>query len=262
MFNFHDKIILAVGGAGYLCSPVCDAFAKQGASVVLTDLDQRKAEVFAERLQTEYSRAMLGISCDVAKEDSIHKAISDCIEEFGRIDVLVNAALKGSHSSTLEDMPYNAFSEAANVQLSGTFLLAREAAKVMPRGSSMVFFSSMYGSVSPDPSIYHAPMIPNPIDYGVVKAGLEQMIRYLAVHYAPQNIRVNGVAPGAFPNSKSLAIDPTEFQEFEDRLAAKSPLKRIGKQNELAGPVVFLASEEASFVTGQTLPVDGGWTIW
>ncbi len=120
----------------------------------------------------------------------------------------------------------------------------------------------MYGRISPEPAIYHDPMPPNPIDYGVVKAGLEQMIRYLAVHYAPRNIRVNGVAPGAFPHAVSQGFNEPGYQEFVARLAKKAPMNRIGRQEELAGPVVFLASDDASFVTGQTLPVDGGWEIW
>jgi NAD(P)-dependent dehydrogenase (short-subunit alcohol dehydrogenase family) len=120
----------------------------------------------------------------------------------------------------------------------------------------------MYGRISPEPAIYHPPMLPNPIDYGVVKAGLEQMIRYLAVHYAPRNIRVNGVVPGAFPHAAAIGFGTPEFESFMERLARKSPMNRVGRQDELAGPVVFLASDEASFVTVHLLVVDGGWTIW
>ena len=120
----------------------------------------------------------------------------------------------------------------------------------------------MYGRIAPEPAIYHAPMNPNPIDYGVTKAGIDQMVRYLAVHYAPRNIRVNGVAPGAFPHAVAIGYGEPRFREFEERLAKKAPMGRIGRQEELVGPVLFLVSDEASFVTGQVLAVDGGWTIW
>ena len=262
MQDFKNKVVLAVGGAGYLCSPACEKLAQRGATVVVTDLDVSKAEALAQRLEAEYSVPALGLSCDVGNEESIKAVVRSAFQKFERLDVLINAAYKGSHGQSLEEMPHDAFDSAAHVQLSGGFLLAREAAAVMESGANMVFFSSMYGRVSPDPTMYEAPMLPNPIDYGVVKAGLEQMIRYLAVHYAPRNIRVNGVVPGAFPHAAAAGSDLAGYQGFMERLAQKSPMNRIGRQDELAGPVVFLASDEASFITGHNLVVDGGWTIW
>lgn len=128
----------------------------------------------------------------------------------------------------------------------------------MRDGGSMVFFSSMYGHIAPDPRIYDPPLNPNPIEYGVAKAGIEQMTRYLAVHWANKNIRVNAVAPGAFPH----AHQQRDYPVFMQKLAQKSPAGRIGRQDELTGAVVFLASDEASFITGQVLDVDGGVTIW
>ena len=119
-------------------------------------------------------------------------------------------------------------------------------------------FSSMYGEVSPDPRIYHKPMQPNPIEYGVAKAGIEQMIRYLAVAWARDGIRVNGVVPGPFSQPLVLESHP----DFIERLAQKVPMGRVGDASEIAGAVIFLASDAASYVTGNCLRVDGGWTIW
>ncbi len=128
----------------------------------------------------------------------------------------------------------------------------------MAGSGSMVFFGSMYGVVSPDPRIYHEPMTPNPIEYGVAKAGVIQMARYLAVHWAPRGIRVNAIVPGAFPNPATQEKEP----DFISRLAARAPLGRIGTPEEIAAAVAYLASDDASFVTGTTLVVDGGWTAW
>ena len=116
----------------------------------------------------------------------------------------------------------------------------------------------MYGRVSPHPGIYEKPMVPNPVEYGVSKAGLDQMIRYLAVAWASDGIRVNGIAPGPFPNPEVQKAHP----DFMKRLAEKVPLGRIGSQHEVARAVIYLASPAASYVTGHILAVDGGWTAW
>lgn len=262
MFDFHDKVVLAVGGAGYLCSPACRGLAEHGATLMITDLDGDRAETTAGGLREKYGVEAAGIALDVGDIAAIETVVADTARRFGRIDILINASYRGFHTRRVTELLPEEFDEALHVQVTGAFVLSRTVAAVMPDGGNMLHFSSMYGRVSPEPGIYHGPMIPNPIDYGAGKAAVDQMIRYLAVHYAQRNIRVNGVAPGAFPHAVSQGFNAPEFQEFVGRLAAKAPMKRIGRQEELAGPVVFLVSEEASFVTGQILVVDGGWTIW
>lgn len=255
MFDFTGKVALIVGGAGYLGMPVSRAFVEQGARVVLTDLRAARAAQVAQGMDDSCA----GWSLDLADEAQIGAAIHRVVTEYGRLDVLVNASYLSFGQRNVETLQGDEFEASLRVQLTGAFLLAREAGRVMADGGAMVFFSSMYGRVSPDPRIYQAPQQPNPLEYGVGKAGLEQMIRYLAVHYAPRNLRVNGVAPGPFPHP--IPADP-EFEAFCGRLSERVPLGRIGRQYELAGPVLFLASAEASYITGHILPVDGGWTIW
>ena len=144
------------------------------------------------------------------------------------------------------------------MNLTGTFLLAREAARAMPLGGSIILFASMYGLVAPDPRVYRPPMKSNPIEYGVGKAGVIQMARYLAVSWGGRGIRVNAIAPGPFPNPDVQR----QFPDFVQRLAGKVPLGRIGRQEEIAGTVVFLASDASSYLNGATINVDGGWTAW
>jgi NAD(P)-dependent dehydrogenase (short-subunit alcohol dehydrogenase family) len=116
----------------------------------------------------------------------------------------------------------------------------------------------MYGSVSPDPRVYEAPMNVNPVEYGVGKAGIIQLTRYLAVHYGKFNVRCNCISPGPFPNPNVQQQHP----EFVARLANKVPMGRVGSAEEIAGAATFLVGNGATFITGQNLFVDGGWTAW
>ena len=125
------------------------------------------------------------------------------------------------------------------------------------RGGSIIHFSSMYGVVSPDPRIYENDAGVNPIEYGVAKAGILQMVRYQAVRWAKKGIRVNAVVPGAFPNPH-VQKNTSFIHALED----KAPMGRIGQPEDLVGLLVFLAADESSFITGQHFVVDGGWTIW
>jgi NAD(P)-dependent dehydrogenase (short-subunit alcohol dehydrogenase family) len=127
-----------------------------------------------------------------------------------------------------------------------------------PRGSgSLVLFSSMYGIVAPDSSIYRPPMAPNPIEYGACKAAVLQLARYFAAHYGPNGIRFNCITPGPFPKKSVQNADSA----FIGSLAQKTVLQRIGHNSEIVGPTLFLLTDSASFVTGHSLVVDGGWTI-
>ena len=132
---------------------------------------------------------------------------------------------------------------------------AAESMKARGRGS-LVFFASMYGVVAPDPRIYREPLKPNPIDYGVGKAGLLQLARYFAVHYGPHGLRCNCVTPGPFPNPGVQERHP----DFIAELNRKTALQRVGRNEEIVGPTLFLLSDAASYVTGHSLVVDGGWT--
>jgi NAD(P)-dependent dehydrogenase (short-subunit alcohol dehydrogenase family) len=116
----------------------------------------------------------------------------------------------------------------------------------------------MYGVVAPDPRIYRAPMKPNPVDYGVTKAGMLQLARYCAVHYGPHGIRFNCITPGPFPNPKVQAEHPAFIADLD----RKTALHRVGRNDEIVGPTLFLLSDAASYVTGHSLVVDGGWTAW
>lgn len=264
MLDFTQKVALITGGAGYLTAPVSKKLAAQGATVVIADRYLDAAETVCEEIRAESGATAHAIQYEAGDNEAAAAAVRKTVELAGGLDVLVAAAY-GTSTKLLDDVTAEDFTTSNQLNITATFLLAREAANAMPEsGGSMVLFSSMYGTIAPQPHIYPPPLRPNCIDYGVGKAALNGIVRYLAVHYAERNIRVNGVAPGSFPFRAISAqgADDAAYDEFMINLARKAPMNRIGRRDELAGPVVFLASEDASYVTGQILAVDGGVVAW
>ena len=258
MFDFRNKGVLVAGGAGYLLTPGCLGFVQHGADVVIADINEDAVEKrVAELRQAMPGSKVEGTVLDVGDESSIKNAVRYAVAKMGKLDVLVNAAYL-SIGDLVEELSAADLNRALHVNVTGSFLLAREASAQMKAGGSIVFFSSMYGEIAPDPRNYPEHIKPNPMEYGVSKAALEQMVRYLAVYWAPRGIRVNGVAPGAFPHPQQQAESPA----WMELLASRAPLGRVGRQDEVAGAVLYLASDDASYVTGHILNVDGGWTIW
>jgi len=256
MFELTGKSVLIAGGAGYLGEAVCRNLAEAGARLMIADLAVERARSLAVQLAQNGATA-LACGLDVAEEDSIHTAVNGTVEAYGEIDVLINATFC-SVGNSLADLTAEEFDRANRVNLTGAFLLARATADKMQDNASIIMFSSMYGQVSPDPQVYRAPMHPNPIEYGVGKAGIIQMTRYLSVAWAPRRIRVNAIAPGPFPNPSVQANHP----DFVRRLADQVPMGRVGQADEILGAVRFLASDASSYVNGEVIGVNGGWTAW
>lgn len=256
LFSLSGKEIWVVGGAGYLGQSICKMLLQAGAKLVCIDLAD-KAQQFISSLPEHKDRAT-AITLDIRDGEAIKKTVQE--RTVNSIPDGLVILTYGSTSKNFEDLTEKEFDEVNHAGLTSTFLFARETGIAMEKKGkgSIVLFSSMYGSVSPDPGVYEAPMNVNPVEYGVGKAGIVQMTRYLAVHWAKKNIRCNCLSPGPFPNPEIQKRN----KPFIDRLARKVPMRRVGKQHEVAGAVSFFLSDASSFITGQNLFVDGGWTSW
>jgi gluconate 5-dehydrogenase len=197
------------------------------------------------------------IQCNVARADEVKKVYDECIRAFGIFNVMINLVAYGKFDDISrqsdEDMAYSFDGVAGQV-----FRTIREVIPYFKKdGGVIVTTASMYGIVSPDYRIYGNSGQNNPAIYGMGKAAVIQLTKYAAAHLAAMNIRVNSVSPGPVP-------DPSKNPppEFLEQLAGKTMLGRIGRPEEIAGAYIYLLSDAASFVTGECISVDGGWTKW
>lgn len=254
-----SSAVLVTGAGGHLGQAIAWGLARDGALPVLNG---RRLEPL-RRLEHELaedgfeSLVFAGDVADSALMEGVLTSIHEKAERRGyRFDGLVNNAYAGSAADTEDDMA-SQFAEAARTNLGAAAHLTRFFAKIPSEYSrSVVNIASMYGLVSPDPSLYPSGVAVNAAHYGATKAGLVQLTRYLAVELAEIGCRVNVVAPGAFPTSAVQDANP----EFVAKLAERAPVKRIGQPDEVYPPVRYLLRADASFVTGSTVMVDGGWT--
>jgi NAD(P)-dependent dehydrogenase (short-subunit alcohol dehydrogenase family) len=255
-FDLCGRDIWVVGGAGYLGTASVKLLVAQGARVLCADLGDRAAAM-VEREQL--AAAVTPATLDAGDCGAVEAFVAAQLAARGAPAGLVVMTYR-SFAQPLAELTPAQFDEANHVALTGTFVLARAvgAAMAAAGGGSIVLFSSMYGTVAPDPAMYPPPLPPNPIEYGIGKAGIQQMARYLAVHFAPAGVRCNAISPGPFPFPAQQETHP----EWMRRIERKCPLGRVGRPEEIAGAVTFLLADAASYITGHNLAVDGGWTAW
>jgi NAD(P)-dependent dehydrogenase (short-subunit alcohol dehydrogenase family) len=257
LFNLQGKVALLTGAAGWLGSVMSRALAEAGAMLAVTSRSGERAAEFAATLP---GGGHIGLEFDQGDAGSIPGLVHEVVERLGRIDILVNNAYGGTapsiESATAED-----FDRAYHTGVTAYFLLAREVADhLRSRGApgSIINIASMYGVVASYPDAYTGLPVNSPPNYHGLKGGLVHLTRHLAVYWAKDNIRVNAISPGPFPTDKTQERLP----EFIQRLDQKVPMGRMGRPEELKGLVVLLASEAGSYITGQNILVDGGWTAW
>lgn len=257
LFDLTGKIAIVTGAAGWLGAAMSRALAEAGATVVVTSRETTKANEFANTLP---GSGHIGYGFDQADTDTIPAFVEAIVQQMGQIDILVNNAYGGTApdiaTATAED-----FDRAYHTGVTAYFLLAREVANHLRSrnaAGSIINIASMYGVVASYPDAYEGLPVNSPPNYHGLKGGVVQLTRHLAAYWAKDQIRVNSIAPGPFPTDKTQ----TDHPEFIKRLETKVPMGRMGRPDELKGLVVLLASDAGSYLTGQNILVDGGWTAW
>lgn len=240
-----DKVAIVTGAGQGIGEGIALKLASENCAVIVSDLNEENAQKVAEKINQSGQKAV-AVKCDVSKKEEVDNLINKAIENFGKLDILVNNAGIYPFKPFME-MTADDWDKVLSVNLKSVFLSSQAAAKVMKEGSKIVDVSSI-ASVQGFAGLTH---------YCASKGGMNGFIRSLALELAPKGINVNGVAPGAINTPGATSGN----EEMDNQILAVIPLKRKGEPADIANAVAFLGSDEANYITGQILVVDGGWTI-
>jgi NAD(P)-dependent dehydrogenase (short-subunit alcohol dehydrogenase family) len=251
MTRLAGRVALVTGAGRGIGRGIALGFAREGADLVLVSRTTEELEAAASDARAAGVEALVA-AADVRDETAVQAVVSAAVQQFGRIDVLVNAAGIPMVAPTTE-LPLDHWQRALDINLTGTFLFCQAAGRVM--------ITQGRGSIINIGSIHSFQGIPMRAAYAASKGGVLQFTRSLAVEWAPLGVRVNMIAPGWI---RTPLQDDLVAQGKLDRtpLIARTPARRIGEVSDLIGPAVFLASDESSFVVGEMLVVDGGWGVY
>lgn len=256
LLSLKGRVAVVTGAAGWLGSAMSRALAEAGARLVVTSRELAKAQAFAETLP---GTGHIGMTLDLLHTETFAEFVRNVVDVTGQIDILVNNGYSGSAAS-IQAADADDFNRSYHAGVTGYFVLARDVANHMRSrgGGSIINIASMYGVVGSYPDAYEGLTINSPPSYHALKGALVHLTRHLAVYWAKDGIRVNAISPGPFPPQRVQDAYPT----FIPRLEAKSPMGRMGQPHEVKGVAVLLASDAGSYITGQNILVDGGWTAW
>ena len=243
---------IVTGGGGLIGKEISQALADFGAKVYVVEIDPQSEKPASASPKINF------LKLNTTSENEVKKVFKQISDEEKGLDILVTCAYPRTKDwgAAVEDVPFDSWQENLNSQLGGTFICCREAAANMKKtgGGSIINMASTYGVVAPDFSLYEGTDMTMPVAYSAVKSGLIGLTRYFATYYSGFNIRANSISPGGIQNKQP--------DEFVEKYSMNTPLGRRGQASDIVGGVIFLASESSSYVTGQNLLIDGGWTAW
>lgn len=254
-FLLSGKVAFITGGVGLLGTETTKALAEAKAKVVILDVDESHGLQFAQQLRdegwdVEFERF------DVTNLENTDRNIDELCKKYGKIDIWVNAAYPRTEDwgEKVENLNIKSWQKNVDMHLNSYSWISRKVCLIMKeqRSGSLINFSSIYGVVGNDFTVYEGTQMSSAMAYSAVKGGIINLGRYLASYFGEYNVRVNTICPGGiFDNQNEI---------FVKNYSKKTPLKRMGNKEEVASAVLFLASDAASYITGVSLMVDGGWT--
>ena len=260
LFRLDGRVAIVTGGRGLYGAGISEGLCEMGAVVIVASRSGEKCEEFAAALREKGYEAH-GLALDLSDDGSIARFVAEVVARFGKIDILVNNAVDRRNMTSLQAATRQKLRDSAEVNLNGQILLSQAVIPHMKAngGGSIVNISSMRGLDCPHFPFYPEAMGDQPVNYTTEKWAMVGLTKYMAGRYGKDRIRVNCVAPGGF--NPGLADDP-EKKQFVKTYIENCPLGCWANEDDIKGPVVFLASDAANYVTGATLVMDGGWTIW
>ena len=264
-FSLDNKIVVVTGGTGILGSLYCHRLAEAGARVVISDLRQDLCEKLASKINRNFSGRAIPLVFDLANETSVISWAKSITEEIGVVDVIVNNAATKSKNffAPLDSFSLDDWNHVMAVNLTGMFLVIRELGTKMASAGhgSIINISSIYGVVGPDQRIYDGSWysdvggtINTPLVYSASKGAVISMSRYLATYWGRNGVRVNVLTPGGVLSGQN--------ETFKTKYSNRVPMGRMANSEEMVGALLFLASDASSYITGQNIIIDGGWTAW
>ncbi|MBV1883757.1 MAG: SDR family oxidoreductase [Pseudomonadales bacterium] len=261
LMNLSGKIGLITGGAGHIALAMSEALAEQGANLILIDLDHAGLIQRQSDLESRYPITVSIYECDFDDRDSTKYCYDTILKKHTVLDFIINnAAFVGTRNlegwcTAFEDQSIDTWRSCLEVNLTAPFFIVQSLLPLLQQSSqsSIINISSIYGILGPDYSLYSGTDMGNPGAYAASKGGLCQVTRWMSTTLAPK-IRVNSLVLGGIARGQD--------QTFVNRYEAKTPLQRMGTEEDIKGAIVYLVSSLSAYVTGQQLAIDGGWSAW
>ena len=260
LYSLEGRVAIVTGGRGLYGASISTGLCEMGATVVIASRNGAACDEFAATLRAQGYQAE-GMSLDLGNDDSIRKLAKDVYDKYGRIDILVNNAVDRSNLTPMPTATREKLQASMSTNLNGQILLSQAVLEYMvpaERGS-IINIGSMRGLDCPHFPFYPESMGDQTINYTTEKWAMVGMTKFMAGRYGKHKIRVNCIAPGGY--NPALEVDMSEGS-FSKNYIENCPLRCWANEDDIKGPVTFLASDASGYVTGATLVMDGGWTIW
>jgi len=259
--NMSGRRVLITGGAGHLGRVMAETLAELGASIILLDRPGAQFENIQHELIHEWKVGCSCIECDLESEEERIRVIQEIKSDGKGLNCVINNAAFGGTTAlegwvtSFEEQSLATWRRALEVNLTAPFHFSQAFTPELreAKGGNIINITSIYSELGPDWRLYEGTEMGNPAAYGASKGGLAQLTRWLATALAP-DVRVNAISPGGIFRNQPDA--------FVERYVKKTPLKRMATEDDFRGAVAYLASDQSTYVSGQTISVDGAWGIW